>query len=48
MNFVGSHVLSVDQFDRSAMERVFAVADEMTPYAHRRRITRVLLQPREM
>ena len=42
MNFVGSHVLSVDQFDRSAMERVFAVADDMTPYAHRRRITRVL------
>ncbi len=42
LNFVGSHILSVDQFDRSAMERVFAVADEMTPYALRRRITRVL------
>ncbi len=42
MKFVGSHILSVDQFDRGAIQRVFAVADEMAPYAHRRRITRVL------
>ena len=42
MDFVGAHILSVDQFDRSAVERVFAVADEMRPYASRRRITRVL------
>lgn len=42
MNFVGAHVLSVDQFDREAVERIFDVADDMTPYAQRRRITRVL------
>ncbi len=42
MNFVGSHVLSVDQFEREDIERIFRVADEMEPYAHRRRITRVL------
>lgn len=42
MKFVGAHILSVDQFDREAIQRVFAVADEMEPYAHRRRITRVL------
>jgi aspartate carbamoyltransferase catalytic subunit len=42
VNFVGSHILSVDQFDRSDIQRIFAVADEMAPYAHRRRITRVL------
>lgn len=42
MKFVGSHILSVEQFDRSAIQRLFAVADEMAPYAHRRRITRVL------
>lgn len=42
MNFVGSHILSVDQFDRSDSERVFAVADDLAPYAHRQRITRVL------
>lgn len=39
---MGSHILSVEQFDRSAIQRLFAVADEMAPYAHRRRITRVL------
>jgi aspartate carbamoyltransferase catalytic subunit len=42
VNFVGSHILSVGQFDRSDIQRIFAVADEMAPYAHRRRITRVL------
>lgn len=42
MDFVGSHILSVDQFDRRDIEQVFAVADAMEPYAHRTRITRVL------
>ena len=42
MEFVGSHILSVDQFDRADIEQIFAVADDMEPYAHRTRITRVL------
>ena len=42
MDFVGSHILSVDQFERVDIERIFEVADEMEPYAHRKRITRVL------
>jgi len=42
MQFAGSHILSVDQFERADIERVFEVADRMEPYAHRRRITRVL------
>ncbi|MCH7744342.1 MAG: aspartate carbamoyltransferase [Proteobacteria bacterium] len=42
MNFVGSHILSVSQFDRRAVERVFDVADQMLPYAHRQLVTRVL------
>lgn len=42
MEFVGSHILSVDQLDRSSIDRVFAVADEMVPYATRSHITRVL------
>jgi len=42
LDFVGRHVLSVDQFDRSGIDRVFAVADQMEPYALRRRVTRVL------
>ena len=42
MKFPGSHVLSIGQFERGDIEKVFAVADRMEPYAHRRRITRVL------
>ena len=42
MDFVGRHMLSVEQFDRDAVNRIFAVADAMEPYAQRRRITRVL------
>ncbi len=42
MNFVGSHILSVSQFGRTDIERVFDVADQMIPYANRERVTRVL------
>ena len=42
MNFVGSHILSVSQFEREDIATVFDVADKMEPYAHRRRVTRVL------
>ena len=42
VQFAGSHILSVHQFERADVERIFAVADRMEPYAHRRRITRVL------
>ena len=42
MDFVGNHIISVDQFNREAADRVFAVADRMRPYANRQRITRVL------
>ncbi|MGA0839114.1 MAG: aspartate carbamoyltransferase, partial [Pseudomonadales bacterium] len=42
MDFLGSHILSVSQFDRGSIAEIFRVADEMTPYARRERITRVL------
>ena len=42
MQFAGQHILSVNQFEREDIERIFAVADRMTPYAHRHRVTRVL------
>lgn len=42
MNFIGSHILSVSQFDRDDIETVFSVADQMIPYANRERVTRVL------
>ena len=42
MQFAGSHILSVDQFERDDIKAIFEVADRMEPYAHRRRVTRVL------
>ncbi|MGE0622602.1 MAG: aspartate carbamoyltransferase [Pseudomonadales bacterium] len=42
MDFVGNHILSVDQFGREDVERLFDVADDMRIYADRARITRVL------
>jgi aspartate carbamoyltransferase catalytic subunit len=42
VRFAGSHILSVDQFERDDVERIFAVADRMEPYAHRRLVTKVL------
>ncbi len=41
-SFEGDHILSVGQFQRENIDRIFAVADTMEPYAQRRRITRVL------
>ncbi|MFO7551773.1 MAG: aspartate carbamoyltransferase [Haliea sp.] len=42
MQFAGSHILSIAQFERPDVEQLFAVADRMQPYAHRRRATKVL------
>jgi aspartate carbamoyltransferase catalytic subunit len=42
VEFTGSHILSIAQFQRADIERVFQVADNMEPYALRRKVTRVL------
>lgn len=42
MKFAGSHILSIQQFERGDIERIFNVADRMIPYAHRQRVTKVL------
>jgi aspartate carbamoyltransferase catalytic subunit len=42
VEFCGSHILSIEQFQRADIEHIFAVADRMEPYAHRRRATKVL------
>ena len=42
MDFVGSHILSVSQFDRADIEVIFDTADRMLPYANREQVTRVL------
>lgn len=42
MNFTGAHILSIQQFQREDILRIFDVADSMEPYALRRKVTRVL------
>ncbi len=42
LKFAGSHILTIDQFDRGSIEEVFSVADRMEPYALRQKKTRVL------
>ncbi|MCR9279041.1 MAG: aspartate carbamoyltransferase [Pseudomonadaceae bacterium] len=42
MQFRGSHILSVSQFDREAISRIFQVANEMAPYALRQQTSSVL------
>tara|TARA_R110000824_G_scaffold7892_4_gene35780 strand:- start:1224 stop:2234 length:1011 start_codon:yes stop_codon:yes gene_type:complete len=42
MNFLGAHILSINQFDTQDVEALFAVADQMQPYARRELKTRVL------
>lgn len=42
MNFTGAHILSIQQFDRDDIRRIFQVADAMEPYAQRRKTTSVL------
>lgn len=42
MNFQGQHILSVDQLDREAVEKIISVAHQMTPYATRTKRCTVL------
>ncbi|MBB6523809.1 aspartate carbamoyltransferase [Pseudoteredinibacter isoporae] len=42
MDFKGANIVSIGQFQREDIERVFAVADQMEPYALRQKVTRVL------
>ena len=42
MDFKGSHILSIRQFERGDIDTLFTTAKQMEPYAQRRRVTRVL------
>lgn len=42
MNFTGSNILSVEQFDLDSIQTVFQTADRMQPYARRQKRTKVL------
>lgn len=41
-DFCGQHILSVGQFSPDHIQRIFTVADQMAPYAHRQKRTKVL------
>ncbi len=42
MDFKGSHILSIQQFEQDDIDNIFTVADAMLPYARRQKVTRVL------
>ena len=42
MEFLGNHILSIDQFDKDDIVKVFSIAEKMIPYANREKKTRVL------
>ncbi|MGK2913081.1 MAG: aspartate carbamoyltransferase [Porticoccaceae bacterium] len=42
MDFTGAHILSIKQFERADIVRIFRTADRMEPYAQREKVTRVL------
>ncbi|MDC0071557.1 aspartate carbamoyltransferase [Gammaproteobacteria bacterium] len=42
MDFSGSHILSIDQFERSDVERLFSLAGSLEPYSNKEKITKVL------
>ena len=42
MDFSGSHILSIDQFKRSDVEKLFSLAENLEPYSNKEKITKVL------
>jgi len=42
MNFTGSHILTIDQFQLADVRRIFETAERMEPFALRKRRTQVL------
>ena len=38
MEFLGSHILSIDQFERTDIEKIFTTSDALVPYAKRESI----------
>ena len=42
MSFTGASILSIEQFSLDDVERIFAVADQMQPFANRERVTKAL------
>jgi len=42
MDFSGSHILSIDQFKRSDVEKLFSLAESLEPYSNKEKITKVL------
>ena len=42
MDFNGSHILTIDQFDRSDIDQLFSIANDLEPFSLRKKVTRVL------
>ena len=42
MDFRGAHIISVQQFQRPDVERIFDVADSMEPFAQRKQVSKAL------
>ncbi len=42
MDFRGAHIISVQQFQRDDVERIFDVADSMEPFAQRKQVSKAL------
>ncbi|MEQ8954564.1 MAG: aspartate carbamoyltransferase [Gammaproteobacteria bacterium] len=42
MDFRGAHIISVTQFERADVDRIFQVADSMEPFAHRKLVSKAL------
>ena len=38
MDFSGNHILSIDQFDRSDIEKLFSVADKLEAFASKEKL----------
>ena len=42
MNYIGAHILSIQQFEPTDIDIIFDTADKMLPFARRQKVTRVL------
>ena len=42
VDFKGSHILSIDQFDNSDIDTIFSLAEILEPYSSKKRVTRAL------
>ena len=42
MEFLGSNIISINQFEKDDIELIFKTADSLIPFANRSKLTKVL------